>query len=62
VINEDQLERLCTEWFREGGFEYAYGPDIAPDGDSPERVDYRQVVLTKRLLDAIRRINPPWWW
>lgn len=58
MINEDQLERLCIEWFREGGFEYAYGPDIAPDGDSPERVDYRQVVLTKRLLDAIRRINP----
>ncbi|HHJ15469.1 MAG TPA: type I restriction endonuclease subunit R [Gammaproteobacteria bacterium] len=58
MITEDQLEQLCLDWFREGGFEYAYGPDIAQDGDAPERSDYRQVVLTGRLLDAITRINP----
>ncbi len=58
MITEDQLEQLCLDWFREGGFEYAYGPDIAQDGDSSECSDYRQVVLTGRLLDAIKRINP----
>jgi len=34
MINEDQLEQLCLGWFREGGYEYAYGPDIAHDGDA----------------------------
>jgi type I restriction enzyme R subunit len=37
---------------------YIFGPDIAHDGDVPERVDYRQVILTGRLLDSIKRINP----
>ncbi len=58
MINEDQLEQLCIDWFREGGFEYVYGPYIAQDGDLPERSDYRQVVLTNRLLNALQRINP----
>lgn len=58
MINGDQLEQLCLDWFRDGGFEYAYGPEIGHEGNSPERVDYRQVVLTSRLLDTIKRINP----
>ncbi len=58
MIAEDQLEQLCLSWFQEGGFEYVYGPDISPDGNAPERSDYRQVVLAGRLMDAIKRINP----
>jgi len=58
MINEDQLEQLCLDWFSEGGYEYIYGPDIAPDGEAPERADYRQVVLIGRLLDALQKINP----
>lgn len=45
MIPEDQLEQLCLNWFRDGGYEYAYGPDIAHDGEAVERMDYRQVVL-----------------
>ncbi len=71
MITEDQLEQLCLDWFREGGYEYANGYDIAHDkvngearegalgyGESPEREDYKQVLLTGRLLDALQRINP----
>jgi type I restriction enzyme R subunit len=58
MINEDHLERLALTWFQDAGWEYRYGPDIAPDGDAPERADYRQVVLAGRLLDALRRLNP----
>ena len=58
MITEDQLEQLCLNWFREGGYEYANGYDIAHDGDSPEREDYKQVLLTGRLLNALQRINP----
>ena len=58
MITEDKLEQMCLEWFREGGYEYAFGPDIAHDGETPERIDYRQVVLAGRLLSAMQKINP----
>jgi len=58
MITEDHLEQLALTWFQDSGWEYCYGPDIAPDGTAPERADYRQVVLAVRLLDALRRLNP----
>ncbi|MCP3944970.1 MAG: type I restriction endonuclease subunit R, partial [Desulfobacteraceae bacterium] len=58
MITEAQLEDLCIQWFKDGGYEYAYGPDIAYDGECPERKDYRQVVLADRLLSAMHKINP----
>ena len=57
-MTEDQLEQQCLEWFAEGGWEIGHGPDLAPDGLSPERADYRQVLLLADLEAAIRRINP----
>lgn len=58
LISEDGLEQLCQAWFREGGYEIAYGPDLAPEGHAAEREDYRQVILPGRLLAALVRINP----
>ncbi len=58
LITEDLLEQLCLEWFREGGYEIAYGPDLSPDGEASERLDYRQVILSGRLFAALVRINP----
>lgn len=57
-VTEDQLEQQCLEWFAEGGWEIGHGPDIAPDGEAPERADYRQVLLLADLEAAIQRINP----
>jgi len=57
-ITEDKLEQICLDWFRVGGYDYAFGPDIAHDGDTPERSDYQQVVLIGRLLAALQKINP----
>lgn len=37
MITEDQLEQQCLSWFREGGWETVFGPDIAHDGAAPER-------------------------
>ena len=58
MLNEQQLEDLCLGWFQETGWRFAHGPDIAPDSSTPERTDYRQVVLRERLLRALARINP----
>jgi len=57
-MNEDSLEQTALEWFRELGYQYAHGPEIAPDGASPERENYAQVVLLGRLRNALGRINP----
>lgn len=58
MITEDQLEQLCIDWFKETGYQYANGYDIAPDGALPERADYRQILLTERLLSQLKVINP----
>ena len=39
-MNEDELEQLCLNWFRNNSWDIAYGPDIAPDSVKPERGDY----------------------
>nr|WP_264302494.1 type I restriction endonuclease [Shewanella sp. JNE10-2] len=58
MITEDQLEQACISWFTDQGYLYKNGYDIAPDGDSPERDDYHQVVLKQRLLNQLAIINP----
>lgn len=57
-MTEDQLEQEALDWLKEVGYSHLYGPDVAPDGDSPQRIDYRQVLLTERLREAIYRLNP----
>ncbi|HIF9325829.1 TPA: type I restriction endonuclease subunit R [Photobacterium damselae] len=58
MITELQLEKLCINWFTDRGYLYKNGYDIAPDGDSPERDDYHQVVLKQRLLERLEILNP----
>ncbi len=58
MINEEQLEQLCLQWFRETGWETLYGPDIAHDGKTPMRHSYSEVLLKGELEAAFNRINP----
>ncbi len=58
LITEDHLEQQCLEWFKEQGYAHAFAPNLAPDGTSPERTDFRQVILTGRLRSALQRLNP----
>lgn len=58
LIDENKLEYMTIAWFEDTGYEYLNGYDIAPDGSSPERVDYRQIVLFDRLLNQLVKINP----
>jgi len=41
IITEEDLENFSIEWFKEIGYQFAHGPDIAPDSTSPERDDFR---------------------
>ena len=56
-MTEEQLEQLCLDWFREGGWDVLYGPDIAPDSATPLRSDYAQVAFDGHLRSAFERVN-----
>ena len=43
-MTEDDLEQLALTWFQDSGWECRHGPDIAPDGDTPERADLEPAV------------------
>lgn len=55
---ESDLEQAAIEWFEELNYSKAYGPEISPEGEYPERLLYSDVILTDRLRDALTRINP----
>ncbi|MES2016996.1 MAG: type I restriction endonuclease subunit R [Pseudomonadota bacterium] len=57
-MTEDQLEQETLAWLIDTGYSHVYGPEIAVDGDAPERSNYTQVVLVERMRDAIGRLNP----
>jgi type I restriction enzyme, R subunit len=57
-MTEDDAEKLILEYLAGMGWGVAFGPDIGPDGDHPERRDYRDAILPDRLRDSIRRLNP----
>jgi len=57
-ISETHIELLAIEGLEALGYQYVYGPDIAPDGITPERSSYEDVLLLERLQNAVRRINP----
>lgn len=57
-ITESAIEQLAIERLESLGYEYVYAPDIACDGENPERTNYEEVLLVERLRNAIRRINP----
>ena len=58
TITESDVEEAALAWLAELGWQVAYGPDIAPDAPGAERNDYGQVVLERRLRDALAELNP----
>ncbi|MBP8674784.1 MAG: type I restriction endonuclease subunit R [Acetomicrobium sp.] len=57
-ITESAIEDFVIELLISQGYQHINGPDIAPDGDKPERTTFGDVILFGRLLKAIERINP----
>lgn len=54
---ESDLENAALEWFEELGYAIVFGPNIAQDGESPERKSYQEIVLEDRLRNAVAKIN-----
>ena len=57
-ITESSLEQFSLSLLEKSGYEYVYGPDIAPDSETPKRSSFEDVLLRERLTSAVARINP----
>ena len=58
ALTESDVEEATLTWLRDLRWAVAHGPDINRDGPSAERDAYGQVVLERRLGDALARLNP----
>ncbi len=56
-IFESTVEEASISWFKELGYSYSYGLDIAPDGEAPERKLWSDVILVDRFRSSLSKIN-----
>jgi type I restriction enzyme R subunit len=55
-LTEDYLvEQPAINWFKEIGYSYIHGSELSPENG--ERDSYRDVILKKRFIQAIVKIN-----
>jgi type I restriction enzyme R subunit len=58
-LNENTIEHsFVNQLVDRHGYEYFYGPDIAPYSDNQQRDNFESVVLEKVLKESIDRLNP----
>lgn len=57
-MTEAQLEQATLRWLRDIGYTLLNGIEIAFEGTTPERPDYKNTLLPFRLREAINRLNP----
>ena len=57
-VTESTVEQAALAWLESYGWRAAYGPDIAPETPGAARADYGEVVLARRLHDALDQLNP----
>ena len=58
TLTEADVEQAALDWLSTLGWQVEHGPDIAPDMPRAERSDYGQVILERRLQDALAELNP----
>ena len=58
TFTEADVEDAALDWLAGLGWQVAHGPGIAPETPNAERDDYGQVVLERRLRDALASLNP----
>lgn len=57
-ITESAIEEYAIDLLEQQDFHPIYGPDIAPDSETPERESFEDVILIDRLRESVARINP----
>ncbi len=57
-LSESVVEEAALDWLRGLGYATVFGPGIDPDEPGAERADFDEVVLARRLKEALARLNP----
>lgn len=57
-FTESVVKDAALTWLESLGYTIKHGLEIAPGELEAERTDYGQVVLERRLRDALARLNP----
>src|ERR1051325_4102391 len=57
-LTESGVEEAALSWFGELGYAVAHAPHLAPGEIAAERTSFSDVLLGRRLRDAIARLNP----
>jgi type I restriction enzyme R subunit len=55
---ESEIEQVVLVWFDDLNYQFVFGPDLASDGISPERSNYHDVILARRLQQSLHQLNP----
>ncbi|MFZ5808043.1 MAG: type I restriction endonuclease subunit R [Chloroflexota bacterium] len=58
LLAESDVESAALAWLKALGWAVKHGDEIAPDSLFTERGDFSQVVLERRLRDALAALNP----
>ena len=58
AFTESELEEVALEWLDGVGYTIAHGAEIAPGEPKAERDDHHEVILARRLREALERLNP----
>jgi type I restriction enzyme R subunit len=58
TLNESHIEQNLIDLLESQGYEYFYGPDIAPYSANPQRERFDSVVLENHLKESLKRLNP----
>ena len=57
-FSESVVEEAALAWLESAGWAVRHGAELAPGAPAAERADWRQVILERRLRDALARLNP----
>jgi len=58
ALNESHIEQVLVDLLIAQGYQYFYGPDIAPYSTNPQRENFASVILENHLKESLKRLNP----
>lgn len=57
-LNESHIEQSLIDLLTKQGYQYFYGPDIAPYSSNSRREAFDSVILEKELKESLKKLNP----
>ena len=58
TLNESHIEQNLIDLLIKQGYDYFYGPDIAPYSANQQRERFDSVILENHLKTSLKKLNP----